>query len=129
DIQLGGMKVDFEAIKQKLAEERVYNAELLRKLKAVIKQMLPFPATPHEGLTKRDSWYAKGYQKYRKLIEKWASLPDSDDAYIQNQQVRGAVSNAWATEVGKPESTGPNISHYMPSRIMLYDLTGAKSII
>jgi DNA polymerase I-like protein with 3'-5' exonuclease and polymerase domains len=42
--------------------------------------------------------------------------------------VRSPVSNAWAAELGKPESAGPNFAHYMPVRVLLYDLIGAKLI-
>lgn len=128
-LQTGGLRVNHDAIFSRQASERAHNAQVLRDLKAVIRQMLPFPDAPHRQLTERDSWYAKGHAKYRKLIETWANTPDSEDDFTQNQQVRGAVSNAWAVDMGVPESTGPNISHYMPQRVMLYDLTGTKLII
>lgn len=129
ELSFNGLRVDSEAIFARKHSERANNAQLLRELKAVVRQMLPFPVTPHAGLAKRDSWYEKNHAKYRGQIEKWARSPDSDDDYVQNQQVRGAVSNAWAAEIGKPESVGPNMSHYMCQRTMLYDLTGSPLII
>lgn len=129
NLAVEGMRVNTENIVKHRDQERIENAQLLRDLKATIKRMLPFPVAPHEGLEKRDAWYAKSWPKYRKQIEDWAKSPDFEDAFAQCYQTRGAVSNAWAIERGKPESNGPNLSHYMPARVMLYDLTGAKLII
>ncbi|TIQ65167.1 MAG: hypothetical protein E5X41_13325 [Mesorhizobium sp.] len=124
-----GMKVNFANILARRAEERENTAEVLRKTKSSVKELLPFPEEKHPGLQKRDSWYQKSADKYRKQIEDWCKLPDWPDAYKQCIQVRGAVSNAWASEKGQPEPKGVNLSHYMPMRTIFYDLTGTKVIV
>lgn len=128
-ISTGGWRVNFPAINQNRADERANNAQLLRELKAIILQMLPFPEEPHPGLVKRDKWYVKNWDRYRNQIAVWANTPDSDDDFTQNYQVRGAVANSWAAELGKAESIGVNLSHYMPQRTLLYDLTGTKLLL
>lgn len=126
----GGMRVNVEAIYERQAMERKECANVVRSLKATVKELLPFPDEPHAGLMKHDvKWYAKNWQKYRKQIVDWALSPDSDDAYEQLAQVRGPVTNGWRKENGDPESTGPNLSHYMPIRTLIYDLLQQKLIL
>lgn len=122
-----GMRVNTEAIIERRNEERENMANILREMKTHVKALLPFPDEPNDGLM-TERWYAKNYAKYRKQIVDWANTPDSDDTFKQCQQVRGPVSNAWAKERGLTESRGPNFSHYMPMRVLLYDLCGAKII-
>lgn len=124
-----GMKVNLPNILARRAAEREETAAVLRQTKASVNQLLPFPEEKHYGLQKRDSWYQKGADKYRKQVEDWAKLPDNPDAFTQCYQVRGAVTNAWAAEKGLPESRGVNLSHYMPMRVLFYDLTGTKVIV
>lgn len=126
-IWTGGMKVNTDAIWSRRDEERANMATVLRTMKETVRNLLPFAAEPHEGLM-ADSWYAKGHAKYRKQIEDWANSKDDDDDFLQCMQVRGPVSNAWANDNGKTESTGPNFSHYMPIRVLIYDLAGTKVI-
>lgn len=128
-IQTGGMPVALEAIDKQRDVERINNADVLRVMKAAVKRLLPFPNEIHEGLAKRDSWYAKNADKYRKQIEVWANSPDSDDSFVQNYQTRGALINAWAKERKVKDSTGPNLAHYMPQRTLIYDLCRTKAII
>lgn len=148
-----GMKVNTDAIYSRRDSERVGMAVTLKNLKKKVRELLPFADEPHEGLMAED-WYKKGHAKYRKQITDWAlsvdtledaDIPppesDDDDAdddvviikanqnhFNQCHQVRGPVSNAWAIETDVAESTGPNFSHYMPIRVMMYDLLGQKVI-
>lgn len=125
----GGMKVNTQAILDRRALERENAAVVFRKLKAVVRQLLPFNNDLHEGLLKNDpKWYAKNAQKYRQQIINWAASDDSDDTFEQVSQVRGPVTNAWRSEAGLGESTGPNFSHYMPIRTLIYDLLNQKII-
>ncbi|WP_353640778.1 DNA polymerase [Mesorhizobium sp. WSM2239] len=124
-----GMKVNYENILARRAQEREEMAETLRKTKVSVRKLLPFSDDYHPGLMKRDSWYQKSADKYRKQVVQWAELPDNDNAYKQCLQVRGAVSNAWAKEEGDPEPKGVNLSHYMPMRTIFYDLTGTKVVV
>lgn len=126
-IRLGGMRVNTKAIVERREAERRVMAEVLRDMKKVIRGLLPFADEPNEELL-AEGWYKSGYTKYRKQIVDWANSPDSTDPFVQCMQVRGPVSNAWATERGAALPTGPNFSHYMPVRVLLYDLLGAKVI-
>lgn len=122
-----GLRVNTEAVFNRRDEERQNLAEILREMKAEVRKLLPFDDEPHEGLL-TDDWYKKGHAKYRKQIVDWANSPDRDDDFAQCHQVRGPVTNAWSIEDGKPESTGPNLSHYMPQRVLMYDLLRQKVI-
>lgn len=127
DIWVYGLRVNVDAIWSRRDAERANMAQILREMKATVRKMLPFSDKPSESLN--DDWYVKGYAKYRKQIEDWAKSPDfQDDDYAQCMQVRGPVSNAWATEKKAKESTGVNLSHYMPVRVLIYDLCNAKVI-
>lgn len=123
-----GIKMNTKAVYERREVERSMEAQALRDLKAAVRKLLPFPDDWHEKLAKYDKWYwdetkAKGnWQKYRKQIADWANSPDSDDDFTQVMQVRSPVSAAWALEKGKPESKGLNLVHYMPMRVILYDL-------
>jgi DNA polymerase I-like protein with 3'-5' exonuclease and polymerase domains len=121
-----GWKVNTPAISDRRDLERANMASVLRRLKVSIASLLPFTATPHEGLLKYDKWYQNGFEKYRANIASWALSPDESDDFLQCQQVRGPVSNAWAADRQASESTGPNLAHYMPVRTILYDLLQTK---
>lgn len=123
-----GIKMNTKAVYDRRSVERSLEAQSLRDLKAAVKGLLPFPNDMHDKLAKYDKWYwdeTKGsgnWEKYRRQIEIWADSPDSDDDFTQVMQVRSPVSAAWALEKGKPESKGLNLIHYMPMRVILYDL-------
>jgi DNA polymerase I-like protein with 3'-5' exonuclease and polymerase domains len=137
DVWQKGMRVNFPNIETRRIAERSEMAHLLRDLKAQVRSVLPFPTEPCKELIARgtERWYAdpakdkEGYKKYRASITEWALSDDSDDDFEQCWQIRGATGNAWAVELGRPESTGPNLTHYMPMRTLLYDLLGAKLVI
>ena len=122
DMWRQGMKLDLARVHERREEERVSFAEQTRKLKATMRNIGGFPKEPDPRLLKHEKWYVTGWAKYRAEITKWLATPDVRDAYAQCQQVRSAVSNAWATESGDDESTGPNLVHYMRMRVILYDL-------
>lgn len=117
-----GIRVNPEAIKKQRDLERQEYAKELRSLKVYVKTLLPFPEEPHEKLLKYDSWFEKGWEKYRKQIETWANSEDCESAFDQVWQVRSPVSKAWAEEQQLPESKGVNLGHYMPQRTIFYDL-------
>lgn len=129
DMWYEGMRVTQEAILQRRDEERISHAETLREMKKHLATMLPFPEEKNAKLAKADKWYADNWQKYRQQIIDFVNAPDSDNPLDLALQVRGPVSNAWATDLGRREPTGVNLSHYMPQRTLLYDLTGDDPII
>jgi DNA polymerase I-like protein with 3'-5' exonuclease and polymerase domains len=128
-IARGGLRVNTGAIVSRRQSEREEAANILRGLKLAVRDALPFPATLNDRLLKYEKWYQKNGQRYRDAISAWAYSADSNDPYDQCYQVAGAVSNAWAEEKGARKPTGPNFSHYMPVRVLLYDLIGAPLIV
>ena len=120
----GGLRVNKANILKRMDMERKEAAAQLRKMKAAVRQ-LRFEKAPHEKLLKYDAkWYEKNGEKYRTMIMSWAESPDSDDDFKQVMQVRSPTSSGWAADRGMPESKGVNLNHYMPMRVMLYDLCG-----
>jgi len=130
DLQLGGLKINHEAVLGRQKTERSIFAQHLRDLKVAIKAALPFDTEPNSDLIKyRQDWYERNYAKYREKLTRWANSPDSDDDFEQCLQVSSPVSNAWAAERGDPRRKSDlSISHYMPVRVMLYDLLKAKLV-
>lgn len=129
DLSVQGVRVNTRNILTRKDTERAEAAGILREMKAEVKAMLPFPLYPHEALAKRDSWYASNWVKYRKQITDWASTPEGMDDFSEVYQTRGPVSNVWAAERGMSESSGVNLSHYMPIRVLIYDLAQTTLII
>ena len=104
--------------------ERHEVAELLRKIKGLLRDLLPFPTETHEKLIKYDPKYKAS--KYRNDVERWANLPDSADDYTQLMQCRTSLSKEWAEAEGEPESKGPSITYYQFIRAVFYDLCGCS---
>lgn len=129
NIWQGGLRVDFDAIEARVHIERDEAAKILRRLRAAVRALLPFKDEPNEALAKRDDWYAKNHGKYRANITKWAQLDDAKTSFEELSRAAGSVSHSWMAEEGKTKSTGPNFSHYMPIRTLMYDLIGAKLIM
>lgn len=119
-----GMRVRDEAIARQREVERRNFANTLRSLRAVVREMQFGPVKAE--LVKRESWYAKNADRYRKLIKDWADLDDEEDDYEECIRVSNAVPNAWAEERGDKRRGPLSITHYMPARVLLYDLIGAK---
>lgn len=126
DIWVGGLKVNVDAIWSRRDQERANLAKILRIMKGAVRALLPFDEKLWSPLD--DAWYLKNGNRYRDQITAWARSPDSDDDYVQCRQIRGPVTNSWSQERGDPESTGPNFSHYMPIRVLIYDLLRSKAI-
>lgn len=125
ELWMGGMKVDFDSIESRRGQERQEFARILRELRGALKSY-SFNTDPNSELAKRQSWYDKNHDRYRKLITDWVALPNSNDDFEECIRVSNAVPNAWAEE-RKDKRRGPlSISHYMPVRVLLYDLLGAK---
>lgn len=125
DIKLGGMKVNADAIVKQQGTERASAAVALRKLRSSLKGLLPFEVKPCEALLKYESWYVKNHEKYRKLITTWVDRGDAATDFEELKAVRGPVSKEWTGG----DSAGPNFTHYMPVRVILYDLLGLKPLI
>lgn len=124
DTWLNGWRVDRGAIKAKQEEFRKGFGGMISELKFLLGELLPFPEELHEKLEKYDPWYAKNFAKYRAQVEQLAGMPDVADPFVQAQQVRSSLSNAWAADLGRKESPGMSALHYMSQRVVFYDLCG-----
>lgn len=139
DVWAEGLRINGEAVAQKREEERHNYADTLRKMKGSIRELLPFPVEPHEGLTKYDGqpaegkkragWYVNGRAKYRGLITKWANTPDCQDDFDESQLVKGPISTAWALDKGLPEPQTLSITYWSTARTLMYDLLREKVIV
>lgn len=136
-VSIGGMRVNAPAIRERTEAERGTAAQILRDMKAAA-STLQMPEAPNERLLKYDArWYGLkkdgtwGYDTYRQKVQDWLDLDDAADDYHQCLQVRGPVTNAWAAEHGIDEKKlkGVNLAHYMPMRVILYDLLGCHVVV
>jgi hypothetical protein len=110
DVWAKGMRINGPAVIEKRIEERGSYAGTLRRMKAAIRGLLPFPDEPNESLAKYDGrppengkkagWYYNGCNNYRSSIARWANKPDEAEDFYETQHIQGAISNAWAEEVG-----------------------------
>lgn len=120
-----GVMIDKQKVLEAREFERGNIAKTLKKMKAAVKAMLPFPEDVHDKLIKYD---IKAYgkegtaEKYRAQVTKWANSADSEDPFTQIFQVRGSISKSLAEERGIKESLGVNLTYYQVVRCILYDL-------
>jgi len=128
NIWINGLKVNTDAVSSRRDLERTVMADILRGMKDTVQKLLPFQDEPYEPLL-AEKWYKDGkHAKYRNQITSWAESENSKDDFTQCIQVRGPVSNSWSADRGAPEPKGPNFSHYMPIRVLIYDLIQTKLI-
>jgi DNA polymerase I-like protein with 3'-5' exonuclease and polymerase domains len=112
------------------AFERENVAELLKEIKATLRQMLPFQSEPNETMVKfQPDWYlgkdGKFYERKRKQIEDWVNSPDSDDTYTMVTQVSNPIGNAWGELKGNGRL---NLTYWQTMRTILYDLMGHRLV-
>lgn len=119
DVWAVGLRVNYDAIAAQRLLERDKFAAALKKLQGNIRALLPFKDELSPPLLKQD-WYANGAAKYRQKIADWA-LKDHDD-------IVASVPGSTSSSFGVQNKTGPNFSHYMPVRVLLYDLMGLKAL-
>lgn len=122
----GGMRVNKPAIDERRELERATYANLLRSLRAALRGCGDFPAEHNESLAYRQPWYAKNWDKYRAKIVAFRDLEDVEDDLEECLRVSSPVGNAWAEERGFKCTSDLSIMHYMPVRVILYDLLQGK---
>lgn len=123
-----GMRINLAAVEKRRTVERDLYADKVREFQALVRERLPFDSQPSDHLA-NESWYAGGKgKKYRDRIVAWANKPLPADNFLAAHSTGGAVSTAWADELKKPKSTGPNFTHYMMMRTVLHDLCGMKPV-
>lgn len=133
NITTGGLRINKEAVYKKRDEERINAANVLKEIKQIFRDLLPFPPEPNETLMKSESWYQKNWRKYRQQIIDFAYAPDYDDSpegvMKQLMQVNGGIIKSYSEDIDLSKNKGIiNLVHYMPSRTIYYDLMGHKVI-
>lgn len=125
-----GLRVNVEEIAEWRNKERANYAQVMRDLKAKVKELLPFESDLSETLVKWQKWYEKSGPTTRAKIAQWANSPDSDDDFVQCFQLSNPVGNAWAIEEGVdvPKAGKLNLGHYYGMRTLLHDLMGHKLV-
>jgi DNA polymerase I-like protein with 3'-5' exonuclease and polymerase domains len=132
-----GMRVNVEAIYKAQDEQRIEYAVALRKMQTLLAQaMETYTDKPSDQLIKYEKWYEKptqtkitpeivdGRTKYLWLIKQFISVHDkSSDYELINFHVRSPVGKGWSGL----EPTVINLSHYMPMRVILFDILGLKA--
>lgn len=129
DIWANGMRVNTKAVAERRSLERTQAAEILRKLRAALSEF-EFPEDPHPKLFKDEKWYNKNFERYRNRILDWIAKGDREDDFEEVSQAAGSVPSGWHAEKGNPnwKGTGPNFTHYMTMRTVMYDLLGQHVI-
>lgn len=121
-----GMVIDQDQVRERIEMERTSMAQILRELKAAIREALPFNSDPDEVMYKHNTIYkgknGDGYLRYRKAIEDFANQPDVEDDYQMCRQVKSSITKSWANEKGDKQSTGVNLNYYVTMQTILYDL-------
>lgn len=141
-IKTGGLRINQQAVIQKRNEERQNLARILREMKEIIRSLLPFKSQLSETLMKSEKWYSKdgGAEKYRQKIINFAFSRDYDDTPegVKKQilQIRGGAANSYdndedmidTSDMAMEEVGMVNLSHYMPLRVIFYDLLGFRGL-
>lgn len=128
NITLGGLRINKDNVYKKRDEERANLARTLKEIKKHIRELLPFNLAPSETLMKSEGWYSKDPNRYRNKLVQFAYSPDYDETPegIKKQiyQINGGAANSY----GEANEGMINLSHYMPQRVLFYDLMGFKAI-
>ncbi len=123
-----GMRVDVDAIYRAQDSQREEYAKGLRKMKTILAEALStvWTGEPSQQLLKYEKWYEKGRDRYLSLIKQFAALPDGLSDYdLVNFGVRSPVGKGWSGE----EVNAVNLSHYMPMRVILFEIFGLKAMV
>lgn len=125
-----GLRLNTEAVYDRQDYERTNTANLLKELKATLKEMLPFSAEPNENMVKyQGDWYlgksGNFFERKRRQITEWANSENSDDVREMVTQVSNPIGNAWANLKGAGRL---NLTYWQTMRVILYDLMGHKLV-
>jgi DNA polymerase I-like protein with 3'-5' exonuclease and polymerase domains len=123
-----GMRVDVDAIYRAQDSQRIEYAVGLRKMKTILAEALStvWTGEPSQQLLKYEKWYEKGRDRYLSLIKQFVALPENLSDYdLVNFGVRSPVGKGWSGE----EVNAVNLSHYMPMRVILFEIFGLKAMV
>lgn len=124
ELHLHGCRIDAAKVKERIAYEQQHAGQTLQEIKQILRECLPFPEEPNEDLMAEEKWYPKGYEKYRRQWVDFAFSENPEDLFSLLEQTNGGVSNT----VSRDKKGIINLTHYMPVRVLLYDLFGIKPI-
>lgn len=124
-----GIRIDIDDVVARRDNERVEFGKLLSEMKAAVRGLLPWRDELDPELGEREAWYAKNGDRYRREITAWAMSPDLEDPFEEAQRISSAVSNAWAADRGVEVRKKLNLGHYMPMRVIYYDLLDEEIIM
>lgn len=127
DIWCEGMRVNTEAIAERREYERAQAAKTFRELRQALAPF-QFEIEPNKTLVNKETWYAKNHERYRGKICYWVNLGDQDTDYEEVMHTSGSVASGWFQGPGKFKGEGPNFTHYMTMRTVLYDLLQLKPL-
>lgn len=99
-IQIGGCRIDSEQVEERGKEEALNRAKVMDNLKKAVSKF-SFPVGPNEDLFGREEWYQRNFTKYRNMLSEWK----------------------------RADKKPLNLNHYMPIRVLLYDLCGLPIIL
>lgn len=124
DLWKDGIRTDRDQILAYQDFEREQFVKAMRDLKAAVRDLLPFPVELNKELMEIQKWYKSNGLSYRERITEWA-LSEQIGNELDYLQISSAVTKKWAEELGmKLPKNALNPTHYMPARILLYDLGG-----
>lgn len=130
DIRVNGINIDLPNVIKRRDEERQEFIKLLAEMKQAVRELLPWRPNLDPELADREEWYAKNGARYRQRIEAWANSPDAEDPLEEIMKISSPVSNAWADELGLKIPKGVlNLGHYMPMRVIYYDLMDEELLL
>lgn len=127
EIWRDGLRINLVDVERRRGEERLEYVELAKKLKALLKN-IGWRSDLDEDLAEAEPWYAKNGASYRTKFDAWLYSEDDEDPFTEAIKVAGAVPNAWAEERGMKLGNRLNLGHYMPMRVIYYDLLDCKII-
>ena len=125
---MNGIRIDKDDAIERRDAKREEFSQLLMEMKAAVRALLPWRPQLDEDLAEKEEWYAKNGERYRREIEAWANSPDLDDPFAEACKISSAVGNAWAEERGVTLKKRLNLGHYMPMRVIYYDLMDEEII-
>lgn len=123
-----GMRVDVDAIYRAQDSQRIEYAVGLRKMKNILAEAIHtvWTGEPSQQLLKYEKWYEKGRDRYLSLIKQFVALPEGLSDYdLVNFGVRSPVGKGWSGE----EVNAVNLGHYMPMRVILFEIFGLKAMV
>ena len=120
-----GLELNVDAVYERQELERKNVAQLLREIKAAIRDLLPFDDQPNAEMMRLQPYYVKAWAKKRKQIVDWVNTPDSDDDFEMVTQVSNPIGNQWADIGGNGRL---NINYWQTARVIFYDLLGHKPV-